>query len=325
MPGTPFTPTSTAMMPTSTLTRCLAAAAVAVSLLAAPPARAQRQQLPTSPAGDAVREGRRLVGLGKFDDAMAQYQKAVEAAPDLYEAHASMGVALDLMGKYAEARKHLAKAIDVASADQKGGALRNMAFSYAFERDAKGAITYAKQVFDLEMAKPDYDAAAGVANELARLCLESGDIDNAFTWYTAGYQTALKQAALSDTAKALWAFRWHHAQARISARRGKAKEALAHAAMAKAELDKGTNPDQASFLPYLNGYVAFYAGDMKTAIEELKKSSQDDPFVLSLTAQAYEKTGDNAAAMELWRKVMTFTMHNPTNAFARPEARKRTG
>lgn len=312
-------------MTTLTPRRILAAALVAVSLLGVRALRAQQQALPAGPAGDAIREARKLTGQGKFDEALAQYQKALDASSSMHEAHAGMGVVLDLQGKYAEARQHLAVAITTASPAQKNGALRNMAFSYAFERDAKGAIMYARQAFDAEMAKPDLESAAGIANELARLCLESGDVDNALTWYRTGYQTAMKQSAMSDTSRDLWSFRWHHAQARIDARRGKAKEAQAHAAMAKADLDKGTNPGQAANLPYLNGYVAFFTGDMKTAIDELKKAPQDDPFILSLLAQAYEKSGDNAAAMVLWRKIMTFNMHNPTNAFARPEARKRVG
>jgi tetratricopeptide (TPR) repeat protein len=305
--------------------RLLFASVAAVISLQGAALHAQQPQLPAGPAGDAVKEARLLTGQGKLEEALAQYQKAMAASPAMYEAHAGAGATLDLMGKYVEARKHFTKAIDVASPEQKGGALRSMAVSYAFERDAKGAITYAKQAFDLEMATPDLIGAAEVANELARLCLESGDFDNALAWYKTGYETAMKQPALSDSAKALWAFRWHNAQARLQARKGNHKGALAHAAMAKAELDKGTNPGQAAFLPYLNGYVAFYASDWKTAIEELKKAQPGDPFVLSLLAQAYEKTGDTAAATELWRKIMTITMHNPTNAFARPEARKRVG
>jgi hypothetical protein len=42
-----------------------------------------------------------------------------------------------------------------------------------------------------------------------------------------------------------------------------------------------TNPDQASFFPYLTGYVLFHCGDYKTEITELGKASQEDPFVLT--------------------------------------------
>jgi Tfp pilus assembly protein PilF len=69
--------------------------------------------------------------------------------------------------------------------------------------------------------------------------------------------------------------------------------------------------------------VAFYGGDYKTAITELEKASQDDPFILVLIAQSYEKGGDAARAKEYYVKVMANNGHGPTNAFARPVARKK--
>jgi hypothetical protein len=42
-----------------------------------------------------------------------------------------------------------------------------------------------------------------------------------------------------------------------------------------------------------------------------------------LLAQAHEKSGDQAQAMEYYRKVLASNAHNPTNAFARPLAKKK--
>jgi tetratricopeptide (TPR) repeat protein len=76
-------------------------------------------------------------------------------------------------------------------------------------------------------------------------------------------------------------------------------------------------------MPYLTGYVAYYGGDYKTAISDLQKANQEDPFILVLQAQAYEKMGDAAKAKEYYGKVMANNGHGPTNAFARPIARKK--
>ena len=244
-------------------------------------------------------------------------------SPNSYEAHLESGVALDLKGDYAFAREHLKKAIEVAPADQKNRALRVMAISYAFESNSTEAEKYEKQVFDALMAKPDFEGAAGVANELARIKLESGDIDGAAKWYQTGYDTAMRKSDIKDGDKNLWAFRWAHAQARIAARRGQHDEAQKQVAAAKAALEKANNPNQVQFFPYLTGYVAFYGGDYKTAITELEKASQDDPFILMLIAQSYEKGGDAAGAKECYGKVMANNGHGPTNAFARPVARKK--
>jgi hypothetical protein len=44
---------------------------------------------------------------------------------------------------------------------------------------------------------------------------------------------------------------------------------------------------------------------------------------LSLSAQAYEKSGDKAQAIEYYKKVLTINLHNPSNAFARPLAKEK--
>jgi tetratricopeptide (TPR) repeat protein len=278
---------------------------------------------PSADAQALVKQGQKLNNEGKQDEALALYKQALEKSPNLYDAHLESGVALDLKGNYASAREHLKKAIDVAPADQKNRALRVMAVSYAFESNATAAEKYEKQVFDALIAKPDFEAAAGVANELARIKLESGDIDGAAKWYKTGYDTAMRKTDMKDTDKNLWAFRWAHAQARLAARRGQRDEAQNQVAAAKAALDKAKNPDQAQFFPYLTGYVAFYGSDYKTAITELSKASQEDPFILMLIAQSYEKENDAARAKEYYEKVMANNGHGPTNAFARPVARKK--
>jgi tetratricopeptide (TPR) repeat protein len=270
-----------------------------------------------------VKQGQRLNSEGKQDEALERYKQALEKAPNSYEAHLESGIALDLKGDYALAREHLKKAIEVAPPDQKNRALRVMAFSYAFESNSAEAEKYEKQAFDALVAKSDFEGAAGVANELARIKLESGDIDGAAKWYKTGYDTAMRKVDMKDADKNLWAFRWAHAQARIAARRGQRDEAQKQVAAAKAALEKANNPDQAPFFPYLTGYVAFYGGDYKTAIAELEKANQQDPFILMLLAQSYEKAGDAARAKEYYGKVMANNGHGPTNAFARPVARKK--
>ena len=306
--------------PRSKVSFVLATSVVNVTCMA--PA-ATPQVAPSAEAQALVKQGQKLNNEGKQDQALKLYQKALEMSPNLYEAHLESGVALDLKGDYAAAREHLGKAIEVAPVDQKNRALRVMAFSYAFESNSDEAEKYEKQVFDAQLAKSDYEAAAGVANELARIKLESGDINGAANWYKTGYDTAMRKTDMKDADKNLWAFRWAHAQARIAARRGQRDEAQKHVDAAKAALEKANNPDQAAFFPYLTGYVAFYGGDYKTAITELGKANQEDPFILMLLARSYEKTGDAARAKECYGKVMTINGHGPTNAFARPVARKK--
>lgn len=277
---------------------------------------------PGSPA-DLVQQGEKLSRDGKQDEALALYSRALDKEPNLYAAHLAAGMALDLKGDYSAAREHFTKAIEVAPADSKPQALRSLAISYAFEGNAFKASEPEMQVFNTRLTKSDSVGAAETCNELARIYLESGDPDHAFKWYKMGYDTVSHKPDLSEADKNLWLFRWENAQARIAARRGKADEAKQHVAAAKAALDKANNPDQMRFYPYLTGYVAFYTGDYKTAIADLQKADQHDPLILVLLAQAYEKSGDAAQAKDYYRKVLEVNGHSPTNAFARPLAKKK--
>jgi tetratricopeptide (TPR) repeat protein len=276
--------------------------------------------------GDFIKQGQALSRLGKQDEATAMYRNALQFAPNSYAANSGAGVALDLKGDGAEAQQYFAKAIDTApSPSDKIRALRDMALSYGFEGNCKGAVPYDRQAYDLELAAKDFYNAGEVADELARICIDTGDLETAATWYRTGYDAGLKEPDIKPDRKDLWEFRWEHAQARLAARRGDKAEAQKHAAAAGVILAKGDNPQQEAFLPYLLGYVAFYGGDYKTALEQFQKASQDDAFIAAMIAQTYEKLGDRNDAMNWYRKALGFNTHNPPVAYARPLARKKLG
>jgi tetratricopeptide (TPR) repeat protein len=306
------------------LHRSVPALLLSSAFLCAQPQASPANAKTATNALELVKQGQKLNSEGRQDEALALYDRALQLSPNLFQADLAAGMALDLQGKYQQARQHLAKAIDEAPLDSKVRALRTMAVSYAFEHNADEAAKYERQAFDTQYNAHQYADAAGTADELARIYLESGDTDNAFQWYQSGHLTALRPSNLTPAEKDLWEFRWESALARIRVRElGRGAEAPEHVAAAKAILDKGDNPDQARFYPYLSGYVALYLRDYKTAIVELQKGDQHDPFVLSLLAQAYEKSGDKAQALDYYRKVLTINTHNPTNAFARPLAKEK--
>src|SRR5438874_2673715 len=285
------------------------------SVLAQAPAQQQQPEF--------VKKGQQLMREGKPEDALALYRQTHQTSPDSVPANLAAGGVLDIMEKGEEARKYFTKAIDVADTpEHKAGARRAMAMSYAFEGNCKKTVEYEQQVFDYYGSVKNFFQQGEIADEAARVCIESGDLDTAYHWYQVGHDNGLKEPDIKPARQDLWEFRWEHAQARIAARRGNQAEAQKHIAAAKNVFGKGTNPEQAQFLPYLQGYVAFYAGDYQAALEELLKANQNDPFIQCMIGQTYQKLGEKDKAFEYYSKASTAIAHNPAAAYAVPLARK---
>ncbi|MGO9647682.1 MAG: tetratricopeptide repeat protein [Terriglobales bacterium] len=282
-------------------------------------------QMPAQPQPpEFVKQGQQLMKEGKLEEALALYRQTLQTSPGSLPANLAAGSVLDLMGKGEEARKYFTKAIEVADTPEgKASAKRAMAMSYAFEGNCKKTIEYEQPVFDFHGSAKNFFQQGETADEMARVCLDSGDLDAAFKWYQIGHDTGLKEPDLKPARQDLWNFRWEHAQARIAARRGDPAGAQEHVAAAKAILDKGAIAEQAPFFPQLKGYVAFYAGDYNTALEELKQANPNDAFIQCMIGQTAEKLGDKAKALEYYRKAAAATSHNPAAAYAVPFAKKK--
>ncbi len=273
---------------------------------------------------DFVKQGQQLIREEKPDEALTLYRKTLQTTPDSVPANIAAGSVLDLMGKGEEARKYFSKAIEVADTpEHKSGARRAMAMSYAFEGNCKKTVDYEQQVFDYYRSVKNFFQQGEIADEAARVCIDSGDLDAAEKWYKIGHDAGLNEPDIEPARQDLWNFRWEHAQARIAARRGEPPEAQKHVAAAKVILDKGTISEQTQFFPYLKGYVAFCAGEYKTALDELSKANQNDPFIQCLIGQTYEKLGEKDKAVEHYHKAFTASSHNPATAYAVPFARKK--
>jgi tetratricopeptide (TPR) repeat protein len=248
------------------------------------------------------------------------------------------GTRLDLEGKSPEAKAAFQKAIEgAATPAARANAQRAMAMSYAFDGDCKNTGKYEQMVIDYwKTQEKDQPGSAfyqqgEMANEAARVCIETGDLDAAEQWYRKGREMGLGEPNIPAGRKDLWEFRTEHALARLAARRGNKAEAQKHVAAAKAVLDHMQQTDsslynqQKVFYPYLTGYVALYSGDYQTALADFQKANANDAFIQCLIGMTYEKMGQKEQATEWYRKAAAFGGHNPPAAFAKWFTRKKLG
>lgn len=286
-----------------------------VGLLSAFPARAQQG------ITGAIAEADKLLESGDVKGAITSLDRLVRASPRSFYARIALGRALDLDGRHADARRHLEEALKLAPEQERTDALTTLGISYAFEAKADEAARYYQRAFDADVQRNDRGAAAGRANALGRIYLESGNLQKAEQWYTTGFETSRKIPELPASQAALWEMRRHNALGRIEARRGNGAGANEHVAAVKGLLGTPGLENQRLFYPYLVGYIAFFAKQYQQAADELLRGDQSDPFVLGLIAQSYEKLGDRAKAGEYYRKVLALPLHSINSAFSRPQAR----
>lgn len=302
-------------------------AALAVALAACggaadrPPPATEAAARPS--AASLVSEARKLDLAGKHEEAVAIFRQALEQQPDSFDAHYGMGRALDLAGEYDEAREHFARAIELSPEGMRDQALRMMGIAWTFAGNVDEAARFFREVFDRRVKAGQFAGAAEVANEVGRLYLEHGAIDEAERWYRTGHETAAREAGRPQSQAALADMRWAHARARIAARRGRAAEAKRFESSVKRLLDKSGDADQQVHYPYLLGYNAFHLKDYKAAVEHLQAADQADPFILLLLGDANAALGRTGRAEEYYRKVLESTSHGITSAFARPTARQK--
>lgn len=261
---------------------------------------------------------------GKRAEAAAIYREVLAAHPSHVDAHLGLGRILVVDGRTADGRRHLESALAAASDTQRSAVLSTIAIAHVFAGDGKAAARLYEQVFDRQLKANALSPAANTANALGRTLLETGDLDGAEKWYRTGHETAARIQNVPPQEADLWSMRWRHAQGRIAARRGQFDAAREHLAAVDALVAKGTLPEgQRSFAPQLAGYIAFYQGRDDEAIAALAKADQQDPFVLSLLAQAHERKTDMARARELYERVMARPGYSLQLALARPLAARR--
>ncbi|HTS62620.1 MAG TPA: hypothetical protein VMH28_11390 [Candidatus Acidoferrales bacterium] len=288
------------------------------------------------PQSETLRQAAQLLREGKTAGALAAVKKELETNANSGQA-ATM---LDNLGATADARKVFQRGMDAAAdPGMKANLQRQMAMSYAFDGDCRNTVKYEQMVIGYwqtqEQAQPQnaFYQEGEMANEAARVCIDSGDLETAEQWYRKGTELGLKEPEPKSHPASLWNFRLEHALGRLAARRGNKTEAAKHVTAARKILDgdSAMASQQERFYPYLVGYVALYSGDFKTAETEFTKmlaapGNGNDPFMICLLGMTYERLGDKEKAAETYRRAAAALSpqgHNPPAAFARPFLRKK--
>jgi len=266
-----------------------------------------------------------LLKMGKFDDSITQYRKALSIDPHFVPSHFGISADLTYQGKPLEAEAELGKMADQSRND---GELRTALFGLAVVAADSGKLDKALQQIDKEfaVAEKKNDAAAMAADLQAKgnILAEMQKYDEAGKTF----DRSLKYVADSDLSQEIKdnAQLLHHFNLSALAI-GKKDYAAAntHAEEFRKGAEASKNPAQVKLAHELAGRIALAQKDYDKSISELQQSNLQDPRNLYRLGQAYDGKGDHTKAQEFYGNAAKFNSLPALNyAFIRTKAEKLT-
>ncbi len=241
-----------------------------------------------------------LLKLGRFDEAIAYYRKALAVRFDFFNSTYGIATCLDLQGKGAAARAELDAALAKAADDgQRRAGLFAKTVSYAFEGNFEAAqAEMAKQLALAEKAK-DVQGMAGDEVAMGNIALAAGDIAAAERHF--GRALDLVEAA-PNVAEANKANQRRIAvfnRAKVALAKGDLAAAKQEAAALSKTVAASGNPFQIRLAHEIAGRLALAEKRWDAAATELGQANLLDPYNRYRLSQALAGKGATAKAKEL--------------------------
>ena len=264
-----------------------------------------------------------LLKMGKFDDSITQYRKALSIDQNFINAHQGIGMALLYKGNADEAAAEIQKITDKARSDAER---RTALFALTVVDVDSGKWDKALEDVDKQYAlgekTNDVPGMTGDLQLKGNVLLEMGKYDEAKALFERGLKMT-EASSLSQEIKDNARLFQHYNLGRVAL----GKKDLATAKTEAEAFRKGTealkNPAQMRQAHQLIGLIALEEKDYDKAVSELQQANQQNPYDLYRLCQAYQGKGDPNQAKEFCQKAANFNSLPALNyAFIRTKAAK---
>ena len=264
-----------------------------------------------------------LLKMGRFDESIAQYQRALAIDSNFINSHQGIAAALMYQGKPDEAAAELQKITDKARSDaERRTALFALTVVDVDSGKMDNALAEVDKQYALGEKTNDIPAMTGDLQLKGNIMLEMGKPDEARALFERGLKMT-EDSNLSQEIKDNAKLFHHFNLTRVAL----AKKDLTTARAEAESFRKGTetlkNPFQTKQAHELLGMIALEAKDYENAVVELQQANQQNPYDLYRLCQAYQGRGDMGKAKEFCTKAANFNSLPQLNlAFIRTKAAK---
>jgi tetratricopeptide (TPR) repeat protein len=266
-----------------------------------------------------------LLKLGRFDESIQQYKKALEVNPNFVASHVGIATNLNYMNKHQEARDQLVQLYNKARNDgERRTALLAMAVSYVDEGKLDEALSelYRRYVFAEKIS--DNAAMSADHNLIGNIYLEMGDAGNALSHYQQARDLIVENEfdeQVKEQAQEGFLFN----SARVDLLKNDVNSAKEKYDELLGKAKEKNDPTRLRTAHQLGGMIALAEADYDRAIEELQQANLQSAYNLYRLAQAYEGKGDADMAKEYYeRAAKSNSLNSMDYAFIRMKADKTT-
>jgi tetratricopeptide (TPR) repeat protein len=267
-----------------------------------------------------------LLKMGRFEESLAQYAKALSIEPNFVASHLGRSADLMYMGKPADAASELQMILGKARSDgDRRTAFFGLAVLAADGRKWDEALGHMDKQFALAEKANDVAAMSGDLQAKGNVLLEMGRVDEADTTFARALKL-IEGSNLSQDIKENARLFNHYNRARVALGRNDVTTAQTESKAFRTAADSARNATLVRQARELAGLIALQQKNYDQAIAELQQANLQDPYNLYRLCQAYEGKADKTKAGEFCTKAARLNSLPQLNyAFVRTKAGKIAG
>jgi tetratricopeptide (TPR) repeat protein len=264
-----------------------------------------------------------LLRMGRYDESVAQYEKALTKAPDFSGSLVGIGHNYVFKGDYAKARASYARLYDTGDAQDKLSSLYWNAVSFVHEGKTAEALQALDRQRELALKEGLAPAAMNALLDQARLLSQSGKAADAKAHIDQA-EAMIGGAPFNDAQKASWGRNLLLARAQAAAQAKDFAAARSALDRVKAEITPDLAVGWKEGYETVVGMVDVLEGNHDAALPHLEQASPENPLALFYRAEALRLKGDAAGAAAMYKKVVALNANSMGYALVRSGAMKRT-
>lgn len=252
-----------------------------------------------------------LMKLGRFEEAIAQYEQALKVQPTFPPSYFGIASNLNFLGRHEDARKKMQEFSDIAVNDgQRRAAFAGMTVSYIDEGKYDLGMEMLQKQFDIAAGKNDFAAMSGDVNLMGNILIEMGRYDEALAKFNETVELQSKAENNSDQLSDQARLNYQYDAGRVAAWSGDLAEAKAMLTSYQSRAEAVQNLFQIWQAHQLAGIIALKEKNWDEALNQLNRSNLQNPYNLYLIGEVYNAMGDTTQGQDYFNKAYNSNLVN---------------